>query len=159
MSAERTIHIGSAQEMQQLGEAFAGLLRGGELLALDGPLGAGKTQFVQGLARGLGVPPDCPVVSPTFVLVREYAGRLRLYHLDAYRLRDADELEALGWQEMRDERGAVVVIEWADRVVDLTSDAEWRLQFAHAGEHERGVRMSGSNGNAAELERVCGGFG
>lgn len=106
----------SADETRAAGAELGRRLRGGELIALSGPLGAGKTEFVKGLAQGLDVPADEPVVSPTFVLVREYAGRLKLYHLDAYRLQTASELSGLGFDEMRADPRAVVVIEWADRV-------------------------------------------
>ena len=120
-----------------LGRALGELLQSGDLVALAGPLGAGKTQLVKGIAAGLGVPADEPVVSPTFVLVREYAGRLKLFHLDAYRLGGPDELLDLGLEEMIAEEEAVVVIEWADRIRDALPATAWWLELAHAGEQAR----------------------
>ena len=132
----------SPQETVRLGEAIAAAVQPGDVLALYGPLGAGKTQLVKGLAAGLGVSPDEPIVSPTFVLVREYAGRLRLYHLDAYRLSGPDELAGLGWEEMLDDSHAVVVLEWADRVAAAIPPAAWRIDLEHAGPQERAIRVT-----------------
>jgi tRNA threonylcarbamoyladenosine biosynthesis protein TsaE len=141
MSAAREWDSHSEEQTRDVGRRLAERLRGSEFVALSGPLGAGKTQFVKGLAAGLGVPPDEPVVSPTFVLVREYAGRLKLYHIDAYRLRDAAELAALGVEEMRQAADAVVVVEWADRVAEgVPADALW-IEFEHVGPGERRIRL------------------
>jgi len=96
----------STAETFAFGQALGGLLQSGDFVALTGQLGAGKTHLVKGLAVGLGVPADEPVVSPTFVLVREYIGRLKLYHIDAYRLGGAAELFALGLEEMGPSRAA-----------------------------------------------------
>jgi tRNA threonylcarbamoyladenosine biosynthesis protein TsaE len=103
----------SAAETRALGAALGTLARPGTLIALVGPLGAGKTQLAKGVAAGLGV--RGVVNSPTFVLMNEHAGRLRLFHVDAYRLGDPEEALAAG---LLDERGAdgVTVIEWADRL-------------------------------------------
>jgi len=127
------------------GRELGQLLRGGDVVALHGPLGAGKTQFTKGLAAGLGVPADEPVVSPTFVLVREYAGRLRLYHMDAYRLSGPTELRALGFDEMLTEADAVIAIEWAERVADAVPAGAVHVEFAHTGELERRLRTTWSD--------------
>lgn len=124
------------------GRALGELLRGGEFLALSGELGAGKTQFVKGVAAGLGVPAEEPVVSPTFVLVREYSGRVKLYHLDAYRLSDAAELFALGLEELAGAPEAVVALEWADRTPEAVPAGACRLHFEHAGESARRIRVA-----------------
>ncbi len=108
-------------------------------MALCGELGAGKTQLVKGIADGLGVPPEEPVVSPTFVLVREYLGRLKLYHIDAYRLSAADELAALGLDEMLEDDRGIVAVEWADRVAQALPPAAWWIDLRHAGEQVREV--------------------
>ena len=96
-----------------LGERLGKAVPGGTVIALRGGLGAGKTTFAKGLARGLGVEDE--VTSPTYTIVSEYEGRLRLHHIDAYRLRDEDEFLALGPDEYFDSNG-LVLIEWADRV-------------------------------------------
>ena len=88
----------------------------GSFVGLDGPLGAGKTVFAQGLAVGLGVPPEVRVASPTYAYVHEYRqGRLPLIHMDLYRLDTLDDLEAIGYREMYDSAG-VCVVEWSQRV-------------------------------------------
>lgn len=104
----------SEADTERLGRALASVLPGGCTVALVGPLGAGKTRLVQALASAAGVDRR-DVVSPTFVLVHEYAGTLPIYHFDAYRLRDDDEFLQLGAEEYFAGRGWVLV-EWADRV-------------------------------------------
>ncbi len=103
----------SADETRALGRALAACLAGGEVITLEGNLGAGKTCFAQGLAEGLGIPAD-EVSSPTFVIRHEHRGRLPLAHLDFYRLDDPDEIEWLGLLDAPED--AVLVIEWAENV-------------------------------------------
>lgn len=121
------------------GEALGRLLRAGDVLALCGPLGSGKTQLVKGVARGVEIPCGEPVVSPTFVLVREYVGRLRLCHCDAFRVGSVEELLALGLEELRAD-GAVVAIEWADRFPEALGPDAMRFELEHDGEHRRRIR-------------------
>src|SRR5438093_11395298 len=99
-----------AEDMQSLGEALAGVLGPGDVVALTGDLGAGKTTLVQGAARGLGVD-DHTVTSPTFTLVREYRGRWPGYHLDVYRLDRVQEVIDLGFEELLDPDG-VACVRW-----------------------------------------------
>lgn len=106
----------TADEMRAVGEALSSVLEPGDAIALSGELGAGKTTLVQGAARGLGV--DDQVVSPTFTLVREYAGRLRIYHVDVYRLDRVQDAIDLGLEEMVGP-GAVLFVEWGDAVEAL----------------------------------------
>jgi tRNA threonylcarbamoyladenosine biosynthesis protein TsaE len=103
----------SADETAALAEAVGSLLRAGDFVALAGELGAGKTVFVKGLARALGVTE--PVVSPTFTIMREYSGRLPLAHVDVYRLGQLQELHDLGFDELVGGPG-VTVVEWGDRI-------------------------------------------
>lgn len=122
---ERTIE--SAAEMEALGAEVGGSLAGGEVIALVGGLGAGKTHFTKGLAAVLGHGGE--VTSPTFALVQEYrGGRLPVFHLDFYRLQSAEELVAIGWDEMLEEQG-VVVAEWADRFPNLLPAGTRWLRF------------------------------
>ena len=106
----------SVEDTRGLGEAIGRLLTGGDVIALSGDLGAGKTAFVQGAARGLDV--EEPVVSPTFTLVREYRGRVPVHHLDIYRLDREQDVLDLGLDEMLED-GAVVFVEWGDAVAGL----------------------------------------
>jgi tRNA threonylcarbamoyladenosine biosynthesis protein TsaE len=131
MSPALEIVSRSPAQTAAVGRAIGEWLLGGDFVALSGPLGAGKTQLVKGLAAGLGVSPEEPVVSPTFVLVREYAGRLRLYHLDAYRLSGVAELLALGLDELRADPHAVLALEWSDRVPDAVPPDALRIELAH----------------------------
>jgi tRNA threonylcarbamoyladenosine biosynthesis protein TsaE len=109
------------------------------VVLLTGELGAGKTAFVRGLARGLGVDPD-EVASPTFVLLTSYPARLTLHHADLYRLKgDGDEQE-LGLEELPGPRG-VLAVEWAERLSGARWDRGWRVWLEHAGGDSRNVRI------------------
>ncbi|MBK8914943.1 MAG: tRNA (adenosine(37)-N6)-threonylcarbamoyltransferase complex ATPase subunit type 1 TsaE [Phycisphaerales bacterium] len=133
----------SAALTAALGESIGRMLRGGELLALHGALGAGKTQFAKGLARGLEAPGDEPVVSPTFVIVREYAGRVPFLHADAYRL-TGPEWTALGLDE-RLAQGAVLAVEWWERVADdspLRPEVEVTLDLPPDSDDENARRVT-----------------
>lgn len=100
-----------------LGAAMEPLPRGGLVVVLLGDLGAGKTVLAGGIAAGLGVPPTSPVVSPTFTFARGYRGRVPMFHLDAYLVKSAADLEASGYEELGGE-GRVTVVEWGDRIAE-----------------------------------------
>ncbi len=128
----------SEEETSAAGERLAARLQPGDVVLLFGDLGAGKTAFVRGLARGLGAAPD-DVSSPTFTIVQEYSGHVPLYHVDLYRLEPA-EVDDLGLEELVSGDG-VVAIEWADRWRGRPSDAiEVRLE--HAGEEKRAIEIA-----------------
>ena len=112
----------SPEETEKLGAALAAKLTPGTVIAYRGDLGAGKTAFTRGLAKGLGY--GGRVTSPTFTIVNEYeGGRLPLFHFDMYRLADADALFDIGWEDYLD-RGGVCVVEWSENVADaLPPDA------------------------------------
>jgi len=110
------LYTASAEETRAVAAALAAHLAAGDVVVLIGDLGAGKTTFAQGIARGLGV--AGPVTSPTFTLVQQYAGRLPVAHVDVYRLDRIQELHDLGFEELVDGPG-VTVIEWGDRVRQL----------------------------------------
>jgi tRNA threonylcarbamoyladenosine biosynthesis protein TsaE len=130
----------SAEETEALGEEVGASLKAGDLLLLAGPLGAGKTTFVRGLARGCGS--TAPVASPTFQLVRIYPGRVQLAHVDLYRVKAAGELLDLGLDELIDE-GAVVV-EWGDRIAASSGKL---ITFESLGGDQRRLRFE--NGSRA----------
>jgi tRNA threonylcarbamoyladenosine biosynthesis protein TsaE len=125
-----TLTAATAAETQAIAERLGRLLMPGDVLALIGGLGAGKTTFVQGLARGLDVPPDRHVASPTFALVNEHPGRVPLVHADLYRIEDARELAELGLSDAFDR--AAVAVEWLDRFPDAapTERLEIAIDFA-----------------------------
>jgi len=112
-SFETTTH--SAEETRALGERLGRHITAGTTIALSGDLGSGKTVFVQGIARGLHVPAEYYITSPTFTLINEYPGRLRLHHVDLYRIGDPIEIEEIGLHEILGSDG-VAVIEWAERL-------------------------------------------
>jgi tRNA threonylcarbamoyladenosine biosynthesis protein TsaE len=105
----------SVEETQKLGKTIGTAVAGGTVLALTGDLGSGKTSFVQGLARGLEVPDDYYITSPSYTLINEYLGRFPLFHVDLYRITDPVDIEDIGLYEILDSN-AVVAIEWADRI-------------------------------------------
>jgi tRNA threonylcarbamoyladenosine biosynthesis protein TsaE len=128
----------SEEETAAAGEALARTMTPGQVVLLFGDLGAGKTAFVRGLARGLGAPPD-EVSSPTFTLIQEYrGGRATLYHVDLYRLEPA-EIAELGLDELTSGDG-LVAIEWADRWADRPSEAI-EVRLAEAGENRRRIEI------------------
>jgi len=139
------LHSRSAQETRRLGKTLGALLARGDVLLLTGALGAGKTALTQGIARGLAVPGV--VNSPTFTILKEYAGRLPLYHFDLYRIEDPAELEELGFAEYFFGEG-VSVVEWAERGESPHDDAAapWPADALHVrldapGPQERTLRL------------------
>ena len=131
----REIVTNSPDETEAEGEELGRGLRAGDLILLTGPLGAGKTTFVRGLARGAGS--EAQVASPTFQLVRIYPGRVQLAHVDLYRVKAAGELADLGLDELIDE-GAVVV-EWGDRIEATKTGRQ--ITFETFGGDRRRIRM------------------
>jgi tRNA threonylcarbamoyladenosine biosynthesis protein TsaE len=115
MQAAGDLRTAAPEETRAIGHALGSHAHAGALVALIGPLGAGKTELAKGVAEGLGV--TSVVNSPTFVLMNEHLGRLRLFHIDAYRLDDPDEALAAGFFDDRQATG-VAVVEWADRLAD-----------------------------------------
>ena len=127
-SAEQTIALG-----RKLGEQ----LKGGEVLAICGPLGSGKTHLIKGIAAGTDAVDEGQVNSPTFVLVNEYSGRLEIYHIDAYRLDSVEEFERIGFDDFL-HPGAVVLIEWADKIEAALQAIEYiRIELSHSGQTQR----------------------
>ena len=132
----------SPEETQTLGARFGGFLRGGEIVLLSGQLGAGKTLFVKGLAHALGVAED-EVTSPSFTLVNHYAGRLKLYHIDLYRLNEgAQAAYAVDLDELLMDESAVIVIEWAERMGAYPlPEPVWRISITGDGEEPRSISI------------------
>ena len=132
----------TAEETFNLGKEIGSKLSGGEILLLDGPLGAGKTVFVKGLASALDIDPE-EVTSPSFTLVNPYAGRLQLFHIDLYRLQEgASAANAVDLEELLTDERAIVVIEWANRLGHYPLPASvWRVTIAGDGEATRSISI------------------
>ena len=131
-------YTNNEQETEALGERFSAGLSGGAVVAMYGDLGAGKTAFVRGMARGMGL--SCRVSSPTFTIVNEYLGDRELIHFDMYRLSGADELFEIGWEDYLN-RGAVCAVEWSEKVQDAFFGDEIRVTIEKLGDTRRKITI------------------
>jgi tRNA threonylcarbamoyladenosine biosynthesis protein TsaE len=131
------LQTGSAEETMAFAEKLGRALKKGDILTLAGDLGAGKTTFTKGLAKGLGV--TRTVNSPTFTIIKEYKGRLPLYHMDVYRLENSDE--DLGFEEYFSGDG-VCVVEWAIFIQEYLPEDRLEIIISHIGEHGREIRLT-----------------
>ena len=130
----------SPEETEAVGQALGKVLTPGTVLAYEGDLGAGKTAFTRGLARGLGATEQ--VTSPTYTIVNEYlSGRMPLFHFDMYRLASSDDLWDIGWEDYL-ERGGVCAVEWSENVADVMEDAV-RIRIEKLGEDVRRITVTG----------------
>lgn len=132
----------SEAETERIGEQFAKDLPDGTVIAMYGDLGAGKTAFVRGMAKGMGL--SCRVSSPTFTIVNEYIGERELIHFDMYRLESADELFDIGWEDYL-RRGAVCAVEWSEKVEDAFFGDEIVLRIEKLGDSERKITIEEGN--------------
>ena len=144
----------SPTETEALGEALAARLTAGTVVAFTGDLGAGKTAFTRGLARGLGVPDR--VTSPTFTIVNEYeGGRLPLFHFDMYRLGSADDLFDIGWEDFL-RRGGVCAVEWSETVQEaLDGDTIYVDIRRGAEDNQRVLTIRGPGFEDLPLGKEC----
>lgn len=129
----------SPEETRALGVLFGELVGAGVVVLLNGDLGAGKTCFAQGVARGLGVPADAPVTSPSYTLLNIHCGRMPLHHFDLYRLARVDDLADLGYDEFAEGDG-LTLVEWADRM-SAPLPASMAVLFTHQGGQQRRLRF------------------
>ena len=141
----------SEQATRHLGETIGRLLRGGEILALIGELGAGKTTLVQGVALGAGIAPEM-VSSPTFTFVQEYRGFISLVHVDLYRMQHTQELDNLGLSDYFDDQNTVV-IEWADRANSLFLADHLLIHLSHHTQQSRTVTLQATGPRSEALLR------
>ena len=158
MEAVTELRSGSAAETAGWGRRLGQALRPGDFVALVGDLGAGKTCFSRGVAEGAGVPPE-DVSSPTFAIIQAYAGGLRLYHADLYRLVDADALYATGYFDQLAEADGAFLVEWAEQVPGaIPADAlVIRLRADAADDSVRWAVLEPRGARAAELARAVTG--
>ena len=133
----------SPSETFRIGRILGELLRDGDCVALTGELGAGKTRLTQGIANGLGVPESYAVTSPTFTLLNEYPGRETvLHHLDVYRLTGSADLMEIGYEEYLS-GGGVMVIEWAEKIIDQIPEGALFIKLSYLEENMRKIELTG----------------
>jgi tRNA threonylcarbamoyladenosine biosynthesis protein TsaE len=142
----------SPEETLRIGRIIAEWLEGGDVIALTGELGAGKTCLTKGIASGLGISEGYAVTSPTFTLVHEYPGRdWVLYHLDLYRLAGCADLEEIGYDECLSQ-GGVTVIEWAEKILEAVPPDALCVLMVYMEEHVRRIEISGWPDRIGSLE-------
>jgi tRNA threonylcarbamoyladenosine biosynthesis protein TsaE len=142
----------SDEETIRLGQRLGDLLSEGDVVALVGELGSGKTWFTKGLALGLGVSPDNIITSPSFTLVNEYKGRYTFYHMDFYRLENLPEVLSAGLEEYLHNSG-VVVLEWADRWPEILPEKRVMVKFLIIDDRRREITFSAHHRRAVEILR------
>ncbi len=131
----------SPEETIEFGWKVGSQLKGGEVIAICGALGSGKTHLIKGISSGIGAAESKKVTSPTFVIINEYKGRLDIYHIDAYRLESNLEFEMLGFDDYCQPQ-SVVLIEWADKIESALKDIDYiRTELSHAGESKRKINI------------------
>lgn len=141
---------GSPEESRELGRILGEQLIPGDLIVYSGDLGAGKTTFSQGVARGLGV--TSPVTSPTFTILQQYKGRIPVFHVDAYRLEDPEEIREIGLEEIF-EAGGVTLVEWPERLegMDLLPDDGLEVRITHRGQSRRNFLFTARGPRGGQL--------
>jgi len=140
------IQTKNAEETRTAGKQLGDSLKPGDIVALSGPLGAGKTVFAQGIAESLGI--QEPVTSPTYTLISEYEGRMPLYHMDLYRLGSPEEFTWLGVEEMLDGTG-VSLIEWSERAGEELPERTITVRIELEENNSRSITISDPDGAAA----------
>ncbi len=147
----KTLESKTAEETLALGESIGKMISQGLAIALKGDLGAGKTTFVKGLAKGLGVSEDYYITSPTFTIINEYpVSPLTLCHLDLYRLSSADELEYIGFDDLLDDTH-VMVVEWPDILKDISFPFDIEIRFEFDENYNRRISVSASGQRGKNL--------
>jgi tRNA threonylcarbamoyladenosine biosynthesis protein TsaE len=141
MQAQNRWLTTSPEQTIERGRLIAKSFHPGSVIALEGDLGSGKTTLIKGIALGLGVRTAREVKSPTFVIMHVYQGRIPLYHFDLYRLDEQSDLEAIGLEEFMNDPDSVSVIEWADRVPNISKEADFVIKLARKGTEEREIRL------------------
>jgi len=140
MNDEKIFITNSFEETQNLGKELAKTLKGGELVALYGNLGGGKTTFVQGLALGLGI--KRRIISPTFIIIRTYDLRPKtFYHIDLYRTETADDIRGLGIDEIIGNSNNIIVVEWAEKMKDFLPEKRIDIYFEYLDENKRKIKF------------------
>ncbi len=150
---QRKIQLHSLEETEDFGLRLGQLAVAGDVICLDGDLGAGKTTLTQAIARGLEVPASCYVTSPSFAILHEYPGKLPLYHMDFYRLTDAGEVIDLGFEEYFYLSG-LTVIEWSARALEILPDERLSLHLHIKSDCSRMVILQYNENWQARIARI-----
>ncbi|MEW5806714.1 MAG: tRNA (adenosine(37)-N6)-threonylcarbamoyltransferase complex ATPase subunit type 1 TsaE [Acidobacteriota bacterium] len=132
-----TVFSLSAEETYQIGKSFGSRMKGGELIILTGELGMGKTVLAKGIASGMGIDPD-DVNSPSFLIVNEHRGRIKLFHIDLYRIKSEEEIEEIGIRDIL-EIGGVVVVEWGEKLPSFYRKGAITISISDMGEDTRKI--------------------
>ena len=147
------IHTQSTRETIQIGKRIGKLLRAGDVIALVGELGSGKTHLIKGLAAGVGVERSNRITSPSFTLIHEYQGRIPFFHVDLFRLATEGEAEELGLEEYF-VRGGVTAIEWADKIAELLPKELIWISLRSLGAETRVIRLRGKGKRCETLVKI-----
>ena len=139
---QRSVITGSAQETIEFAKVFAKDLKPGTVLCLEGQLGSGKTTFIKGLAKGLGLKHPEQVKSPTFVLMHVYKAKIPLYHFDCYRLDSTEELENIGFEDFVNDPAAIACVEWAEKAKALIPSHACHIHFEILDASKRSITIS-----------------
>jgi tRNA threonylcarbamoyladenosine biosynthesis protein TsaE len=149
------LHTKSTSETIRIGKSIGSLLMPGDVVALVGELGTGKTQFIKGLATGVGVGKPTYISSPSFTLINEYAGKVPFYHIDLFRLKSEKEAEELGLEEYF-QGGGITAIEWADKIPSFLPQEMLSIHIRYTGKHTRSIEMVGKGKRYEQLIIECG---
>ena len=137
-----SLELSTIKRTEELGKILGKIVEPGDIITLQGPLGAGKTALTQAIGRGLGIDPRIYITSPTFSLLHEYQGRIPLYHMDLYRLSGEEEIVSLGFSEYFSGSG-VTVIEWPERLGSLMPAERLEIELVISGEMSRIAKLTG----------------
>ncbi len=156
---ELTLISESIEDTLNIGRIIGKNLSGGDVVALIGDLGSGKTCITQGIALGIGIPEEYRITSPTFTLINEYPGKITLYHIDIYRLSGPQDLEDMGYEEYFYGDG-VTIIEWAEKIKDILPKKCLHVYLRYLDENKREIKISGHTGKTEQIPKMLkeGGF-
>jgi tRNA threonylcarbamoyladenosine biosynthesis protein TsaE len=158
MDKKVVIQTHRASETIRIGKSIGSRLLPGDVVALVGELGAGKTQFIKGLAAGVGIGPPDYISSPSFKLINEYPGKITLYHIDLFRLEGEKEAEELGLEDYFQGRG-ITAIEWADKIPSLLPEEIVWIEIHYTGENTRSLEILGKGKRYEGLVKELSEFG
>lgn len=149
-----TIHLKTLKDTEKIGILLGRSAKPGDVICLDGDLGAGKTALSQAIARGLDVPESCYVTSPSFAILHEYEGRIPMYHMDFYRLQDAEEVADLGFEEYFYLNG-LTVIEWSKRATSILPQERLSIEINLEQDLSRSIIFQATPEYTSRMQKIC----